>query len=390
MDGVLGLLERFLTSFSPSYIYDGAYSIATAYLSVLSGVLLLIAVLIRLMNSSLGALDGQGRYAAAVRSLLIWGVVLALYFMLAGLVTDFFNVLYGWSRHNGSIGRALQELGAVLDELNQRQAAARSQMSTLDLLGDLAGNVPRGIAFFLFFVSFVLVVSVQLFFQIAQAVGYTTALVVGTVAIPMAVSQTLSILRGWAVFTAAVLAWPIIEALFMYLLLGMSAQFSQELSDLSATNVSAAGIYLVFTVMNLVMAVTLIAAPFVTMSIIANSGQLTALVTPFVGGAMAATSATARVLYRRSVVDPVRSTGETLARGGGAAAQAVGERVRAVVQRPAAPAPVAAGTTGRAAGPIGGDGPDEPPTPSTPSPRRSAREQARRGAIIAQQHRSRE
>ncbi len=67
-------------------------------LTTLSGVLLLVAVLIRLANSSLDSLEGQGRYAALIKSLLIWGSVLALYFVLAGLVIDFFNVLYSWTQ----------------------------------------------------------------------------------------------------------------------------------------------------------------------------------------------------------------------------------------------------------------------------------------------------
>ena len=98
MDDLLTTLEQFLRDFSPTYIYEGAYQIALAYLTTLSGVLLLVAVLIRLANSSLDSLEGQGRYAALIKSLLIWGSVLALYFVLAGLVIDFFNVLYSWTQ----------------------------------------------------------------------------------------------------------------------------------------------------------------------------------------------------------------------------------------------------------------------------------------------------
>ena len=270
MDDLLSTLEQFLRDFSPTYIYEGGYQIALAYLTTLSGVLLIIAVIIRLANSSLDSLDGHGRYAALIKSLLIWGTVLALYFVLAGLIIDFFNVLYSWTRSNGSIGRALSELGQVLQEIEARQAAARDDMSTLDVLGDLAGNLPRGIAFVLFFISFVLLISVQLFFQIAQAIGFTAALVFGTVAIPMAVSQKLSVLKGWGVFTATILIWPMIESLFMYLLIGMTSQIQMDVGGAGASNASAAGVYLVFTVMNSVMAVTIIAAPFVTQALISE------------------------------------------------------------------------------------------------------------------------
>ncbi len=58
MDDLLTTLEHFLRDFSPTYIYEGAYQIALAYLTTLSGVLLIIAVIIRLSNSSLDSLDG--------------------------------------------------------------------------------------------------------------------------------------------------------------------------------------------------------------------------------------------------------------------------------------------------------------------------------------------
>ncbi len=183
----------------------------------------------------------------------------------------------------------------MLQAIDARQTAAREGMGTLEVLGDLAGNLPRGLAFVLFFISFVLLVSVQLFFQIAQAVGYATALVFGTVAIPMAVSQKLSVLKGWGVFTATMLIWPIVESLFMYLLIGMTAQIQLDVGSAGASNASAAGVYLMFTVMNAVMTVTLIAAPFVTQALVANSGSIAGVVTPFVGGAMATTAAVTRV-----------------------------------------------------------------------------------------------
>jgi hypothetical protein len=415
MDDLLTTLEQFLRDFSPTYIYEAAYQIALAYLTTLSGVLLLIAVLIRLANSSLDSLEGQGRYAALIKSLLIWGTVLALYFVLAGLVIDFFNVLYSWTRHNGSIGRALSELGQVLQAIDARQTAAREGMGTLDVLGDLAGNIPRGIAFVLFFISFVLLVSVQLFFQVAQAVGYATALVFGTVAIPMAVSQKLSVLKGWGVFTATMLIWPIVESLFMYLLIGMTAQIQLDVGSAGASNASAAGVYLMFTVMNAVMTVTLIAAPFVTQALVANSGSIAGVVTPFVGGAMATTAAVTRATLERSVVRPAQSAvataGSTTATGG----RTVLSSLRQAFGGAPGPAPVRSSPR---AGPVSPGGPStgsgspgvvaaasvleaaQVGTPatvpdtvaetshaesSTRSPRTAA-QQARRGAIIHQQH----
>jgi hypothetical protein len=425
MDDLLTTLEHFLRDFSPTYIYEGAYQIALAYLTTLSGVLLIIAVIIRLSNSSLDSLDGNGRYAALIKSLLVWGTVLALYFVLAGLIIEFFNVLYSWTRTNGSIGRALSELGQVLQHIEERQAAAREDMNALALLGDLAGNIPRGIAFVLFFVSFVLLVSVQLVFQIAQAMGYTAALVFGTVAIPMAVSQKLSVLKGWGVFTATVLIWPIIESLFMYLLIGMTSQMQIDVGGAGASNASAAGIYLVFTVMNSVMAVTIVAAPFVTQALVSNSGSIAGLVTPFVGGAMATTAAVTKSMLDRTLTRPARAAGagigQAASASGGAALQAARQAlggspgptpVRTTPSPARSPAdrnpadrnPAGGNSTApdsvrptvmtaasaleaaQAGSPVEAPGalPDAATTGNSAQPRRDASQQARRGAMINQ------
>ena len=419
MDGLLTTLEQFLRDFSPTYIYEGGYQIALSYLTTLSGVLLIIAVIIRLANASLDSLEGNGRYAALIKSLLIWGTVLALYFVLAGLIIDFFNVLYSWTRNNGSIGRALSELGQVLQEIEARQAVARDDMSTFDLLGDLAGNVPRGIAFVLFFISFVLLISVQLFFQIAQAIGFTAALVFGTVAIPMAVSQKLSILKGWSVFTATILVWPIVESLFMYLLIGMTSQIQMDVGGSGASNTDAAGIYLVFTVMNIVMTVTIIAAPFVTQALISNSGSIAGLVTPFVGGAMATTAAVTKSMFDRAVTRPASAAGAGLgtaaSASGGAAWNAArnamgGSPGPAPVKTPSSPGRSPSGsktaasdssrpnvvTTASALEAVQAGTPADATsvvaeganTDTQPRPRRDAAQQGRRGAIINQQNKA--
>jgi len=422
--GVLSTLQHFLEAFSPTYIYEGAYQIALSYLTTLSGSLLIIAVIIRLANSSLDSLEGNGRYAALIKSLLIWGSVLALYFVLAGLIIDFFNVLYSWSRSNGSIGRALSELGQVLQQIDERQDAARDKMGTFELLGDLAGNVPRAISFVLFFVSFVLLISIQLFFQIAQAIGYSVALIFGTIAIPMAVSQKLSVLKGWGVFTATILTWPIIESLFMYLLIGMTSQIQLDVGGTGATNTDAAGVYLVFTVMNIVMAVTIIAAPFVTQALISNSGSIAGLVTPFIGGAMATTAAVTKAMVDRAVKAPAKAAGSALSKGAAAGGGAALNAVRNAMGGSSGPAPVQPTPRPGGNSPSGGSttpsdssrpnvvtaasaleavqagSPDVTPgatvpeatsadSTTAPPSRRSSAQQARRGAIIHQQQKTR-
>lgn len=298
-DSILGLLNSFIASFSPSYIYDGAYFIATRYMSAISGTLLTIAIFIRLMNSSVDSLGETGKYAGFLKALFVWGVILSMYFALAGLVTDFFNVLYEWSQRNGSVSRIMGQLGIVLEDLDQKRLAQKEEYSFAFSTAELLNNVPRFFSYVFFFVSFVLVVFVELFLHLAQALGFAVALIFGTIAIPLAVSDKFSVLVGWAKFSAAILLWPIIEALLMFLLLGLTNQLSIDVSNYTASNIGAAGIYLLFCIMNLVMAATIVAAPFITMALVSNSGSIQGLVSPFVAGALGATAAVSKTLYNK-------------------------------------------------------------------------------------------
>ncbi len=333
MDGILDLLNSFISSFSPSYIYDGAYFVATRYMAAVSGTLLVVAVFIRMMNASIDSLDGAGRYAGVVKSLLIWGSILGLYFALAGLVTDFFNVLYDWSRQNGSVGRTMDQLGIILEDLDRIRREQGQDMGAWEKLAEFLGNIPRGITFVLFFLTFVLLVSVELFLHIAQAIGYAVALIFGTIAIPLAVSQKLSVLSGWGKFTAAILVWPVIESLLMFLLLGMTGQMSADIQNATASNAGAAGIYLLFAVMNLIMAATIIAAPFITMALVNNSGNIAGLVSPFVGGAIAMTMGSSKLIAEHSGGSLVKKGADALqnlnTKGGDLATRALGTAARA-------------------------------------------------------------
>ncbi len=360
MDGMLDLLNSFISSFSPSYIYDGAYFVATRYMAAVSGTLLVVAVFIRMMNASIDSLDGAGRYAGVIKSLLIWGSVLGMYFTLADLVTDFFNVLYDWSRQNGSVGQTMKQLGFLLEDLDRMRQERGQDMGMFESITDFINNIPRGMAFLVFFLTFVLVVFVELFLQLAQAIGYAVALIFGTIAIPLAVSQKLSVLSGWAKFTAAILVWPVIEALLMFLLLGLSGQMGADIQNFSATNAGAAGIYLLFAIMNLIMAASIIAAPFIAMTLVNNSGSITGLVSPFIGGAIAATMGTGKVLAQHGGGSLVQKGGEALqnlnTKGGDLATRALGNAARAPLKAAANALGGGGGSSGPASAPPAGGG----------------------------------
>ncbi len=222
-------------------------------------------------------------------------------------------------------------------------------------------------------------------------------------------------------FTATILVWPIVEALFMFLLIGMTSQLGLDAGGAGVSNTDAAGVYLVYTIMNLVMVATIIAAPFVTLALINNSGSITGLVTPFVGGALAATGAVTKAMLDKPMRVTANATGSALGHGGAAGGGAAWNAA-SNLRGPSGPSPVVSPSsprssrspTGSTPAASGSARPNVVTTASVldaaqggtsslssgadaggvntdaePKPKRTTAQKARRGAIIHQQHKAR-
>lgn len=277
-------LAVLLTSFNMDVLFKVAYAIADVVGKYLSPVLLLIAIYIRLMETQIDALAGSGKYGTALRDILLWGFVLGAYYAIGALIMGFFNEIYAWLDTFGSLKATMDAYSNIMQK-NAKEMAASG--ITLTAVVSAPYNL---IAMFLYYGSLIIVAFISAFLKIANVMAFGIAFIWGLIAIPISISTTFKILRGWAYLLALALVWPIIQALLMAMfsmLFSNSADTLMQITD-ADPSLRAANIMMLFAVMNLLFAAILVSAPLIANALITNSSAASSIVMPFVGAAVAA------------------------------------------------------------------------------------------------------
>jgi hypothetical protein len=280
----MNAIANLLLSLEATVVYESAYRLSQAVLTFLTPILFLMAIAIRVMETQLGSLAGNGRYATMFRDIAGWGFVIGAYVGIGALIIEFFNPIYAWIDSIGSVKLAMASYAAIMDK-NQQQGD----------VGTLAGifTTPylyTGVAALLYYGSLIFVVAVAVFFKIAKAAAFGLGYAWGLVAIPVSISESFRILRGWGLLMAFALIWPIIEGFSMALFASMFAKAADAVTAINEPNaqVRAAHIMLLFSVLNLVLLAAMIAAPFLTNALVSNAASGAAIAAPFLGAAAAA------------------------------------------------------------------------------------------------------
>jgi len=264
--------------------------ISTFVATVLSPVLLIIAIYTRTMETQLDGLVSGGKWAAALRDMVGWGVVLGLYAAIGFYIIDFMNAVTAWSESIGSLSTITKSYSAVMQKWSDKLV-----MSDINIVSLLAS--PAVLFYGLtYYVTQVLVTFVALFLKIANVLVFGVAYIWGLIAIPISISTTFRILRGWALLMGFALLWPFITALFIALFSAPFTDFAETIAITPGLNAAAAlsNIYLLFSILHLLLIAVLIAAPFVAQGLVANTASAAGIVTPFVGAALAAGALTAK------------------------------------------------------------------------------------------------
>ncbi|MHB8454002.1 MAG: hypothetical protein ACYDDO_04735 [Acidiferrobacterales bacterium] len=287
-----------IASLDPQPIYDAADSAARYIATTFTPTLLIIAVYLRTLETELDALTGEGRFARALRDIALWGTVLALYFGLATLLASFMNAVY----------RSVDRIGSlhlITDQLTQLvgQASAKSaNVSGLDsLLDSIAANLVKAVMFMFYYVTLLVLAFLAAFLKVAHAIGYSIAFLWGLIAIPLSIISSVRLLRPWGHFFGTILLWPVVQALMLSLFAPVFRHAATALiSDptLSAAD-SGGGIYMLYSILNLIVSAILVAAPFIAHALVA-SGAAGSLITPFTAAAVAAGAGLARRIERSS------------------------------------------------------------------------------------------
>ena len=283
-------LAVLLTSFNMEVLFKVAYAIADVVGKYLSPVLLLMAIYMRLMETQIDALAGSGKYGTALKDILLWGFVLGAYYAIGALVMEFFNEIYAWLDTFGSLKSTMDTYSNIMQKNTKEMAVSGI---TLTAVVSAPYNL---IAMFLYYGSLIIVAFIAAFLKIANVMAFGIAFIWGLIAIPISISTTFKILRGWAYLLALALVWPIIQALLVAMfsmLFTNSADTLMQISD-SDPSLRAANIMMLFAVMNLLFAAILVSAPLIANALITNSSAASGIVMPFVAAAVAAGISTIR------------------------------------------------------------------------------------------------
>jgi hypothetical protein len=281
-------LPELLSSFDLSVLFSVTYDIAEVVAKYLSPVLLIIAIYIRLMETQIDALAGSGKYGTALRDILFWGFVLGAYYAIGALIMDFFNTIYAWLDSFGSLKATMAAYDDIMtknaDAINAKGVTALGLLSSPYVL----------VSSLLYYGTLIIVAFISAFLKIANVMAFGVAFIWGLIAIPISISTTFKILRGWAYLLAMALVWPIIQALLMAMfsmLFTNSANILMGIPDADPI-LRGANIMMLFAVMNLLFAAILISAPLIANALVTNSSAASGIVMPFVAAAVAAGVAT--------------------------------------------------------------------------------------------------
>ncbi len=287
-------LSAFLDLLSPKFIYEGGQNMAVFIASTISPVLLVLAIWLRLASNQLDSVvSGSGNQAKFFVDLAVWATVLGLYFVLASFLSEFFNSLYAYFESRGSLGAILSSFAAMIEKVDKAGDDADLTSQSLSLLTSPVTFV----VWLIYYVSFLIATFILKFLNLAHAICWSFALVWGLVAIPMSITKNFKLLKGWAVFSGISLLWPLIHfgsfALFNPIFQHAADEFVTG-SGAGLASLDKAQLYIIMTFTNILSVALAVAAPFITMSLVSNSGSIAGVVAPFASAAIAAGAAAAQ------------------------------------------------------------------------------------------------
>lgn len=337
----LSLFIVFIGEFDPSKIYDVGWSAAQSWMALISGTIMAIAIGIRHVEEQVSFIrNGKAGFAEFVIDALVMAFALALYFTIAYLVIDFFNAIYGLLSDSPLV-QLTGKLDATLDDLFKKE----HEFSWSEI-GD---TIFAAFGFIVYWSTHLVLVLVTLAMRIAHAVLVSFVLFWGAVALPMSITKGLKMLTGFKNLALLALIWPIVEHFFMFCI-GYSLQTMLEGSALDTSsfdkwNMGYVVFYLTaFSVINLLLAAAIVAAPLLAQGVANNSGNATGMIASFAAGGVAAGLAAAK-----SLSEPTQSATQAgLTKGLGQ--QAPDGVAGAVTNVATGVAPAAAGLAKEAAG----------------------------------------
>ena len=266
----------------PTAIYDGVEVIARGIFTYITPLLLIIAIATRSLEESLDMTNTTGRWVNALRDMAILGAAITVYFAAGNMVNEFFSATYGYFEKIGSVGSITNQLADTIEQLE-------SKTQDTGTLSYLAGSVWRFAGTLVYYSSLIAVTTLIAFLHLAQALGYGLCFCWGLIALPMSITRNFRLLKGWAMFTAFILVWPVVESLSMGLISSIFSDMGQTMSSSASGNtaIDQGAVMMMYTTLNIILFMIAVVAPFVANALVSNTSAGKDFVVPFIAGAMA-------------------------------------------------------------------------------------------------------
>ncbi|HFE36804.1 MAG TPA: hypothetical protein ENK06_00110 [Gammaproteobacteria bacterium] len=241
-----------------------------------------MAIATRSLEESLDMTNSQGRWVNALRDMAILGAAITVYFAAGNMVNEFFSATYSYFEKIGSVGSITNQLADTIEQLE----AKTQDTGTLSYL---AGSVWNFAGTIVYYASLIAVTTLIAFLHLAQALGYGLCFCWGLIAIPMSITRNFRLLKGWAMFTAFILMWPVVESLTMGLISSIFADMGQTMTGSASgnTDLDQGAVMMMYTTLNIILFMIAVVAPFVTNALVSNAPAGKDFVVPFIAGAMA-------------------------------------------------------------------------------------------------------
>lgn len=270
-------------------IYTAVGQIANVVAVSFTPGLLMIAIYVRICRDSLDTFSGgsTGKWARAVRDMIIYGAVCASYFAICALITKYANGIYSWSESIGSLKLLTEDMSAVTKAITKKSDDSQGVAGAINTISNFSPQILT--TSFLYYASLVLASLFIAILKIAHALCFGIAFIWGLFAIPISVSENIKILRGWALLFGFAIVWPIIQAILVAIvrLAVVPAINKIIVSSAAPTGMITEGSDLVLTVLNLLFCATVLASPYLASALVSNAPAATAVVSPFVSTAVA-------------------------------------------------------------------------------------------------------
>ncbi len=285
----MGWLDVLKALIDPGVIYHAGLSMSYK-VAAISGLLLVASSYVRIIETQLAGHGMHGEWWASLRAISLWSFALGAYYMFGALFAGFANDLFRFfADHVGSADGINNELDRIGEFIKAKSKVENSySLFSIDywkVFGSKLASVP-GLAIGLsgYYISSLLLYIVDGGLRLAHAIVYSFTFIIGLIILPLAISQKISILRGWGMLLGYLLLWPIVDSIFMGLLfLPVHAGTAKLISEsTSAAFFDVVNLTFITTAIQLLEVIFKVAALWITAVLVSNYGSAQAAATPFV------------------------------------------------------------------------------------------------------------